>query len=127
LIEASKASNVGREISAQAAAQQPDSELTSLPLHRIFGSEELSAACDAIKPLIEPPGAWLNPLDASHHNLTAGDSATLEIGSNTLTVTVSISEAIPQRSVGLVSGLPGMPFVAPGTPIRLNAAGGSHV
>ncbi|MDO8266240.1 MAG: NADH-quinone oxidoreductase subunit NuoG [Moraxellaceae bacterium] len=97
------------------------SERTLVPLHHIFGSDELSARADVTESRIPAPYVALNAGDAAALGLSAGQNVTVRVGSDVLTLPLSIVE-VASNTVGLPLGLPGMPFVAVGAPVLVGGA-----
>ena len=101
-----------------------------LPLHHVFGSEELSILAPAIAELSPQPYLALNPADASDLGLAAGDEVQLRLTQRTdapadgLTGTEPMATAeiyrLPVRfkpellhgTAGLPAGLPGLGVLA---------------
>jgi NADH-quinone oxidoreductase subunit G len=83
-----------------------------LPLHHIFGSEELSALAPGIAELSTEPYLGLNPGDAADLRLGAGDDAQLSFGPELSEISSDFSREIPK-----VYWLPVrlMPEIQPGT------------
>ncbi len=67
-----------------------------LPLHHIFGSEELSALAPGIAELSTEPYLALNPDDAVDLRLAAGDDAQLLFGPELMEISPGFPEEIPR-------------------------------
>jgi NADH-quinone oxidoreductase subunit G len=92
-----------------------------VPLYHIFGSEELSARADVTESRIPAPYVALNAADAAALGLRAGQTISLRVGNDVLTLPLSIVE-LANNTVGLPVGLPGMPFVAAGSSVMVGGA-----
>jgi NADH-quinone oxidoreductase subunit G len=104
------ASDEGRTF---AAPQPPpalgDDEVLLVPIHHIFGSEELSMASPAIAQRAPQPYLALNPEDAP---VAEGGTVRLQVGADTLDLPVRLLAGMPPRLAGLPVGLPGLPVLA---------------
>lgn len=98
---------------------EPDS-WHAVPLHHIFGSEELSARAPATETLLEQPYVGLNPSDAER--LGVRDGILLKVGNSefTLSLVVRILDQLPTGLIGLPFGLTGMPYLPLQLPVKLN-------
>jgi NADH-quinone oxidoreductase subunit G len=90
-----------------------------LPLHHIFGSEELSILAPGIAELSAQPYLALNPEDASNLGLTAGDEVQLRLraqtdvtadgSANAATTPAEIFRLTLRFKPGLLHGTAGLP------------------
>jgi NADH-quinone oxidoreductase subunit G len=76
-----------------------------LPLHHIFGSEELGCQAPAIAERMPPAYLALNPDDAARARLQAGQEAAITVGAAVHRLPVTLDGSIPQG----VAGLPLLP------------------
>jgi NADH-quinone oxidoreductase subunit G len=92
-------------------SRRPDAWL-AVPLHHIFGSEELSARAPAVRQLFPAPYIAVNPDDA--HALGAGPGQSVRISWNETLVELplKLAPALPAGVVGLPVGLPDFPAPA---------------
>ncbi|WHI48453.1 NADH-quinone oxidoreductase subunit NuoG [Microbulbifer sp. VAAF005] len=90
--------------------------LTTLPIYRMFGSEELSNRAMAIATVIDKPFFTLNRGDAESANLNQGDTVALDTNSGVFRGSVVISDSQPSGSLGVPYGLPGLETLAPVLP-----------
>ncbi|HMK50787.1 MAG TPA: NADH-quinone oxidoreductase subunit NuoG [Thermodesulfovibrionales bacterium] len=91
------------------AAFEPDAEeKLVVPLHHIFGSEELSALSPAIIELAPEPYIALNPADMEGLRVEEGAETGLMIGGGTVWLPVRRVDSIPSGVAGLPSGLVGL-------------------
>jgi NADH-quinone oxidoreductase subunit G len=111
----------GNALGYATPASAPRSERTLVPLYHIFGSEELSARADVTESRIPAPYVALNAADAAALGLRAGQTISLRVGNDVLTLPLSIVE-LANNTVGLPVGLPGMPFVAAGSSVMVGGA-----
>ena len=98
------------EISSQTPEFQKD-ELLIIPVHHIFGSEELSSAGNAIALRIQGPFLFLNPEDAERLIIQDGEQIQLEVGDNVLKIKVKIEKSLKQGLAGLSVNFRGMQFI----------------
>lgn len=90
-----------------------------VPMHHIFGSEELSSRADATATLLEQPYVGLNPADAEQLGAREGALLKVQTGENPLSLVVRILNNLPQGLVALPVGLTGMPVICFDKPIQL--------
>ncbi len=93
----------------------------AVPLHHIFGSDELSARAGATEMLLEQPYVGLSPSDAEKLGVRDGVLVKVHNTGLTLSLAVRILEPIALRSGGLPVGLTGMPYLPFHMPVKLNA------
>ena len=91
--------------------QPEDSQWLFVPLHHIFGSEELSVLSPGIAKLCPKPYLALHPEDASALGMAEGDTARAVLGDSTLELCVKIVPSLPRKVAGLPVGLPGAPVL----------------
>jgi len=100
------------------ARRQPeDSQWLFVPLHHIFGSEELSVLSPGVAGLCPQQYVALHPEDALALGMAKGDVARVALGDSMLELNVKILPSLPRKVAGLPVGLPGAPFLdlpAPG-------------
>ena len=104
----------------------PSGALHVVPLHHIFGSDELSALSPPVAERIPSPYVALHADDAGAHSLAEGDLAELVLDGVPLTLPVRIREALAPGTAGVPLGLPGVPFVAARSAIIRKPAGHSE-
>lgn len=85
--------------------------LWTVPLHHIFGSEELSVRGDAIAKRAPGHYVMISADDAAQLKLTEGQRFEFEIEGQPYRLPVTISTSMPKGVAGLPYGLPGLPFV----------------
>jgi NADH-quinone oxidoreductase subunit G len=90
---------------------RPDQWLV-VPLHHIFGSEELSILSPGVAKLAPHPYLALSPQDAAKIGANAGDEATLSAGEVSLHLPIRLEADLPAGVAGLPVGLPGLPWMA---------------
>ncbi len=93
----------------------------AVPLHHIFGSDELSARAGATEMLLEQPYVGLSPSDAERLGVRDGILIKVHNTGLTLSLTVRILEKLPSGLVGIPVGLTGMPYLPFHMPVKLNA------
>ncbi|MBB6611837.1 NADH-quinone oxidoreductase subunit NuoG [Pontibacter sp. Tf4] len=87
-----------------------DGHLFILPMHHIFGSEELSAQAAAIQERIPEPYIAINTDDALRMKLDEGQLMPFAIDGNLYQLPVKLSPTIASGTAGLPVGLPGVKF-----------------
>ncbi len=97
----------------------------AVPLHHIFGSDELSARAVATETLLEQPYVGLNPSDAEKLGVRDGVLIKVHNTGFDLSLAVRILTCLPSGLVGLPVGLPGMPYLPFHMPVKLNAGTGT--
>jgi NADH-quinone oxidoreductase subunit G len=83
----------------------------TVPLHHIFGSEELSAQGEALSKRVPEHYVMLNIEDATNLGLSQGQKLAFEIEGQAYNLPVVVSSSMPRGLSGLPYGLPGLPFV----------------
>jgi len=82
-----------------------------VPLHHIFGSDELSSLAPATATLLEQPYAALNAEDAARLGVRDGMLLKIRNNEHNLSLTVRILANLPAGTLGLPVGLYGMPVL----------------
>jgi NADH-quinone oxidoreductase subunit G len=80
-----------------------------VPLHHLFGSEELSARAAPIQARMPDPYALLGREEAERRGLREGMPVTLRIDDQRLRLTLRLSDQLAPGLIGLPSGFPGIP------------------
>jgi NADH-quinone oxidoreductase subunit G len=78
-----------------------------VPLHEIFGSEELSCLAPAVSDRIPAPYIALNPEDAASLRVTEGAIVSVNLGATTCRLPVRMRAALPSGVAGMPVGLSG--------------------
>lgn len=86
-------------------------EMFIVPLHHIFGSEELSSKCSTIGQRIAESSIYMNSSDASRIGVKSGDLISLDILDNQIKMAVKINESLPQGIAGLFCRLSDVSFM----------------
>lgn len=86
----------------------PHPQLTAVPVHLIFGSEELSVLSPAVASRVPTARVLLNPLDAERLGIGEDEEAELLIPGTTVRLPVEVAARLQQGLVGLPSGFPGL-------------------
>ena len=84
-----------------------DDMLLALPRHHVFGSEELSAATEAISRICPKPYVALHPADALHYSVRETETIELSDSSTSYTFPVVIDLGLPKGTVAIPAGVPG--------------------
>jgi NADH-quinone oxidoreductase subunit G len=84
-----------------------DDMLLVLPRHHVFGSEELSAAADAISQICPKPYIALHPQDALHFAVTEKEIVEISNSSTSYKFAVIIDAGLPKGTAAVPGGLPG--------------------
>lgn len=85
--------------------------LWTVPLHHIFGSEELSVRGEALAQRVPVNYVMVNSSDAESLNIKQGQVLAFDIDGQAYTLPVVLNSSIPKGVAGLPYGLPGLPFV----------------
>ncbi len=94
-----------------APAAATDGSWTLVPVHHVFGSEELSALAPGIRARMPAATLSINPDDARRLGLDEGDPAMVAAGETRLRLPVRLRPAMPRGIVGVPVGLPGVPWL----------------
>jgi NADH-quinone oxidoreductase subunit G len=109
LLEPSKANEFPYFTAVPEIFNPLDDKIWIVPLHHIFGSEELSARAAAVSQRVVKPYVLINSNDATKFNLTDGQQFSFEIDGQLYKLPVKISTIIKPNVAGLPYGLPGVP------------------
>jgi NADH-quinone oxidoreductase subunit G len=90
---------------------RPDQWLV-LPLHHVFGSEELSVLSPGVAQLAPRPYLVLNPQDAARIGVGEEDEVTLSVGEVSLRLPVRLETDLPAGVAGMPVGLAELPWIA---------------
>ncbi len=93
------------------AAFNAAQKLVSVPLHHIFGSEELSAKAPAVAQRVPAAYVAVSKHDAEKIGVENRDKIEVDIGERTINVLVMVDPSLPKGVVGIPSGLRGIGFV----------------
>ncbi len=88
-----------------------ENQLWIVPVHHIFGSEELSAKAASVSKRVPQPYLLVNGDDAIKLKLREGDAIEFEIDGQQLRLPVKLSASISIGVAGLPVGLPKMSFI----------------
>jgi NADH-quinone oxidoreductase subunit G len=88
----------------------PD-EWLCVPLHHIFGSEELSVLAPAIAERMAPACVAFGTDDLRRANVTDGDEVILTVGDTSYRLVAREVSSMPSGIAGVAVGLPSMPWV----------------
>jgi NADH-quinone oxidoreductase subunit G len=108
LIEPTKASNNADSVAMPARFERRAGAWLIVPLHHIFGSEELSVIAPGVRELAPAPYVALNPDDAGELGVGAGDLAELRFESTFYRLPVQCRADLRRGLAGLPVGLPGL-------------------
>jgi NADH-quinone oxidoreductase subunit G len=86
-----------------------EDEYLLVPIHHIFGSEELSMASTGIFQMAPQPYLALNPEDAP---VGEGEMVRLMVNGRSLDLPVKLLTRMPARTACLPVGLPGLPYLS---------------
>jgi NADH-quinone oxidoreductase subunit G len=108
-----KASASFFEPEAEPAGLQPG-EWLIVPVHEIFGSEELSSVAPAVAERIPKPYLKMNAKDAAGIQKKENDVVSIELDLVKTDAFVRIDDSLPAGIAGLSVSLPGMSFFESG-------------
>jgi NADH-quinone oxidoreductase subunit G len=91
--------------------QARDGQWLLVPIHHIFGSEELSMLSPGIASLAPEAYVTLNADDAQEIGVESGESVYLETGDTRQRLAVRILPGLPRGLAGVPAGLPGLPLI----------------
>ena len=94
------------------AFQPREDEWLVVPVHLIYGSEELSALAPAVAELVPPPFVAVNPSDAERLGVDEGQEVEVAVGGATESRAVRVVPELPPGTLGLPVGLPGTSYVS---------------
>jgi NADH-quinone oxidoreductase subunit G len=89
----------------EAFKAQPD-EWLFIPLHHVFGSEELSVLAPAIAERTPEPCLTLHESDAERLHVKNGGNVHISLNDRKVTLPVRVRSSFPRGAAGLPSGLP---------------------
>jgi NADH-quinone oxidoreductase subunit G len=87
-----------------------ENKLWIVPIHHIFGSEELSSKSASVSKRVPQPYLLLNSEDAAKLNLKEREQIEVEIAGQPYKLSVKCSETIAYGVAGLAVGLPKLPY-----------------
>jgi len=124
LIEANTGAMDAYSGAIPAAFRATQDSWQAVPLHHIFGSEELSARAAATQTLLEQPYVGLSPSDAEALGVREGILVKVHNTEFNLSLAVRILRQLPSGLVGLPVGLTGMPYLPFHVPVKLTVGTG---
>jgi NADH-quinone oxidoreductase subunit G len=125
LIEANTGAMAAYSGAIPAAFRAEQDSWQAVPLHHIFGSEELSARAAATETLLEQPYVGLSPSDAQALGVREGILVKVHNTEFNLSLAVRILSQLPSGLVGLPVGLTGMPCLPFHVPVKLTVGTGT--
>jgi NADH-quinone oxidoreductase subunit G len=88
-----------------------DNHLLMVPLHHIFGSEEMSVHAPGVAQRVPKPYVALNAEDAQALKLAEGSPLDFIIEGKAYQLPVKVSATLPKGTAGMPNGLPGEPYI----------------
>jgi NADH-quinone oxidoreductase subunit G len=88
-----------------------ENKLWLVPIHHIYGSEELSAKSASVSKRVPQPYVLMNTEDAAKYKFSEGDLIDLEINEQLFRLPLKLSALISAGVAGLPVGLPKLSFV----------------
>lgn len=85
--------------------------LRVLPLHHVFGSEELSAKSPPVAERMPAAYVALNARELARLGVKTGESLRLGATGKSFNLPAQLDDSLPDGTLGLPQGLPGMPVV----------------
>jgi NADH-quinone oxidoreductase subunit G len=85
--------------------------LLTVPLHHIFGSEELSTKAPAVSKRVPAAYVAVSKSDSERMSLQNGNEVEFTTGDRKLKLSVKIIGSLPDGVLGIPVGLPGVGFV----------------
>jgi NADH-quinone oxidoreductase subunit G len=121
LIEPAQATKIAYFDQIPAAFEPRDGEWLIIPIHHIFGSEELSILTTGIAERAPQSYLALNPDDAAGLQVREGEAVELGIDGAAYRLPVKFMPALPVGIAGVPVGLPGLPgMVRPAEYVRIS-------
>ncbi|MGH9738816.1 MAG: NADH-quinone oxidoreductase subunit NuoG [Candidatus Acidiferrales bacterium] len=111
LIEPASDGSADYFASVPPAFEPRSNEWFVVPLHHIYGSEELSNCAPAVAELAPRPYLALNETDANKMHVSSGDRVELTLDGLRQQLEVKIAPAMPSGVAGIPAGLLGAPTV----------------
>jgi len=93
------------------AAKPADHEWIFVPVHHVFGSEELSAGAPGVAARSPRPYVALNAEDAAELGTEAGQEVEVRWNSRSHRLPIRLMPSLPRRVAGMPFGLPGWPLL----------------
>jgi NADH-quinone oxidoreductase subunit G len=90
--------------------QQLEDHLWVVPLHHIYGSEELSAQAPAVAERVVKPYVLVSAWNARELELAEGQTLAFDIDGQPYTLPAKISAVLKRNVIGLPYGLAGVPY-----------------
>ncbi len=97
------------------------SALDVVPLHALFGSEELSAQAPVMASRIPAASVAVNPATAAQHQLKHGAMTRVKLNGSSASLPVDVRADFAPGCVGVTVGLKGVPAVTPGATAAFGA------
>lgn len=116
LIEAARGAEIGYFSGVPAPFEARAGRWLLVPLHHVFGSEELSVLARGVAELAEHPYLALHPADAAELGLRGGDEVHLHHDRGACRLPLRLRPGLRRGTAGLPVGLPGLtpwPTLAP--------------
>jgi len=107
LVEADKASKGAYFAGGPDAFRRREDEWLIVPLHHIFGSEELSILSPGVAEIAPKPYVALSARDAESLEVNAGEEVAVSAGGAGRRLAVKVVPAMPDGVAGFPAGLPG--------------------
>jgi NADH-quinone oxidoreductase subunit G len=108
LIEPSEETPLDYFLEAPAVFEIPEGQWRVVPVHHVFGSDELSVLSPGILELTPEPYVGLNSDDAEKMHIQDGDLVSIEAGDKTVRLPVRIVHDLPRSMLAWPVGLPGV-------------------
>ncbi len=112
LLEATSGSKPSYFTGIPPAFERREGEWLIVPLHRIFGSEELSGLAPAVAERAAKPFLALHPEDATDLAIAPGERAELSLAGTSYRLPIGLDSTLPRGIAGLPAGLPGLTGIA---------------
>jgi NADH-quinone oxidoreductase subunit G len=100
-------------------------QLLAVPLHHIYGSEELSAEGKAVGTLVPSAYIGLSPAVLEQLKIEAGAEVSVTVGERQYRLPCKVIGGLPEGTVGLPHGLPDLTGLALPAWIRVESGGES--
>lgn len=96
--------------------------LLAVPLHHIFGSEELSQRSEPIRERAGTMSVRLHPQTAEAAGVSSATSIRVMLADESVVLPLRLEASLPAGVVGLPASCPGVPYFDSGAAVHLEAA-----
>jgi NADH-quinone oxidoreductase subunit G len=114
LIEPTRGSTLSYLTRSSNGVAKEEKKWRLIPVHYIFGSEEMSIKSDALVQRSPGPFCMVNAVEASNLGISDGEPISFTAHDQQISLAAVLDAGWPERTLGFSSGFPVMPFIEPG-------------